>query len=229
MATEDDDLDKTALMDQLDPTKAPVSTTMPVKDPTTPPAATTLPATPVAPARTPTQASIFQGFQPKYAMEGFDTQREQNTGKSAKDAFAYLSQQAPPPPINDKAKLGEWFSTYIKPGMNDLGHNITSVEGDKFGFKNWQGDFNVDYGRGAGAEGGALAWQVDDPSARLASGPYVPKQPSAADAALAKAIGIGGGDQGATPQDQLKQEIQALVEGGNSPMDEKALMEQLQV
>lgn len=103
----------------------------------------------------------FQGFSPKYAMEGFDTQRTQDVGKSAKDAFAYLSNAAPPPPIGDKNALAVWFTTYIKPGMMELGHNVTDVDGDKFRFNNWQGDFWVDYGRGAGAPNGALAWQAD--------------------------------------------------------------------
>jgi len=107
----------------------------------------------------------FTGFAPKYAMEGFDTAREQDTGKSAKDAFAYLSNQAPPPPINDKAKLGAWFSQYIQPGMDALGHKVLSVDGDTFRFKNWQGEYDVDYGRGAGAEDGALAWQATDANA----------------------------------------------------------------
>lgn len=116
---------------------------------------------PAAPTTAPrVQAFTFMGFTPKYAMEGFDCQREQNTGKSAKDAFAYLANQAPPPPLNDKAALGSWFTQYIQPGMNELGHKVTNVDGDKFVLENSQGKFNVDYGRGAGANGGALAWQV---------------------------------------------------------------------
>ena len=116
-------------------------------------------------AAPPVQPSVFRGFTPKHAMEGFDFAREQNTGKSAKDAFAYLANQAPPPPLHDKAALGAWFTQYIKPGMDALGHNVTDVQGDKFRFKNWQGDYWVDYGRGAGAQGGALAWQADDANA----------------------------------------------------------------
>lgn len=108
-----------------------------------------------------TKVPRFTGFTPKYAMEGFDTAREQNIQKSAKDAFAYLSQQAPPPPTNDKAAMGVWFKTYIEPGMKQLGHNVTEVEGDKFRYNNWEGDFWVDFTRGAGAPGGALAWQAD--------------------------------------------------------------------
>ena len=118
--------------------------------------------------------SVFKGFTPKYAMEGFDFAREQNTGKSAKDAFAYLSNQAPPPPINNKGALGAWFKQYIEPGMNALGHKVNRSGDDWFNFSNWQGTFDVDFGRGAGADGGALAWQVDDGSAQMANGGYTP-------------------------------------------------------
>jgi hypothetical protein len=201
--------------------------TAPTTPATTPPAAGA--TTPAAGATTPpaVQPSIFQGFTPKYAMEGFDFNREQNTGKSAKDAFAYLSQQAPPPPINDKAALGKWAEQYIVPGMNALGHNVSNVQGDKFHLKNWQGDFDVDYGRGAGAEGGALAWQVDDPTARLSNQAYTP-QPSNANAALSAAIG-GGQGGGTTAKDAILKEIEALIQGGASPTDNAALLEQLQV
>ena len=102
----------------------------------------------------------FQGFAPKYAMEGFDTQREQDTGKSAKDAFAYLANNAPPPPIGDKAALGAWFTQYIAPGMNALGHKVLNVVGDQVTLSNWQGTGTIDFARGAGADGGALAWQL---------------------------------------------------------------------
>jgi hypothetical protein len=119
---------------------------------------------PVAPPQGPQfdrAPAPFQGFTPKHAMEGFDFAREQNPERSAKDAFAWLSNQAPPPPLADKNALMIWFNTYIQPGMQKLGHNVTDVQGDKFRFNNWQGDFWVDYGRGAGAENGALAWQAD--------------------------------------------------------------------
>jgi hypothetical protein len=220
---QDDDLDKDALMDQLGDTP-PTSNTMPVKEGEA--AAATLPAVVDKPKY---EASVFQGFTPKHAMEGFDFNREQNTGKSAKDAFAYLSQQAPPPPIQDKAALGNWFNQYIKPGMDALGHKVTNVEGDKFGFENWQGKFNVDYGRGAGAEGGALAWQVDDPSAVLSNQAYKPQMNPAQQAALGAAISGGGGAQGSDIQDQTRQQIEALIAGNTPPMDQQALLEQLQV
>jgi hypothetical protein len=163
-------------------------------------------------------------------MEGFDFNREQNTGKSAKDAFAYLANQAPPPPLNDKAALGAWFTQYIQPGMNALGHTVTDVNGDTFKFKNWQGEFTVDYGRGAGAPGGALAWQVQDDAQLAPNATYTP-QPT------------GGGvtTQTTTPPagtrlvdplapitdtsniEELMAEIDALVNGRPLPSDARAL------
>ena len=101
-------------------------------------------------------------FVPKHSFEGFDFAREQNPAKSAKDAFAYLANQAPPPPFADKAALGTWFTQHIAPGMDHLGHRVNYVTGDKFSFTNWQGTFEVDFVRGAGAAGAALAWQVAD-------------------------------------------------------------------
>jgi len=169
------------------------------------------------PARAPTQARVYQGFTPKHPMEGFAFDREQNTGKSAKDAFADLANQAPPPPLNDKAALAQWFTQYIQPGMNELGHRVTYVDGDKFGFENWQGKFDVDYGRGAGAEGGALAWQVDDGTAQPGTGGYTPLTPG-------PPVDVNG----PSAQDEIMAEITALINGGNSQMDERALMELLQ-
>ena len=98
-------------------------------------------------------------------FEGFDFTREQNTKKSAKDSFAHHSKAAGPAPIHDKAALGQWFDQRVRPGLQADGHNVTDVQGDKFRFNNWQGDFWVDYGRGAGAADGALAWQAEDVNA----------------------------------------------------------------
>lgn len=100
----------------------------------------------------------FRGVSPKYPFEGFDFEREQNPGKSAKDAFAYLANMAPPPPFENKAALGEWFKTHIQPGMDQLGHKILSVQGDTFTMTNWQGTGTVDFVRGAGAPGAAFHW-----------------------------------------------------------------------
>lgn len=95
------------------------------------------------------------------AFEGFDFNRPQDTKKSAKDSFAAHAKTAGPAPLEDKAALGAWFNDKVRPGMQAEGHNVTAVDGDKFRFNNWQGDFWVDFGRGAGAPGGALAWQAE--------------------------------------------------------------------
>ena len=113
------------------------------------------------PKLSPMHVDPFMGFKPKYAFEGFNQERQQDPNKSAKDAFAYLADQAPPRP-EDKGALATWFHTYIEPGMNALGHKVVDVNGDTFRFQNQQGDFTVDYVRGAGAPGSAFAWQVQD-------------------------------------------------------------------
>lgn len=161
------------------------------------------------------QPQTFQGFTPRHAMEGFAFDREQNTGRSAKDAFAYLSNQAPPPPLNDKNALAQWFSQHIAPGMNALGHTVSGVEGDKFRLNNWQGQFDVDYGRGAGADGGALAWQVDDGTAVMPQNPtYAPRMAAAPLAPVSD------------EQARIRAEIDALINGDTTPMQYNA-MEQL--
>lgn len=117
-----------------------------------PPASAASPAAPIV------SGDPFRGVAPKYPFEGFDFEREQNPGKSAKDAFAYLANQAPPPPFEDKGALGEWFRTHIQPGMDQLGHKVLSVAGDTFTMTNWQGTGTVDFVRGAGAPGAAFHW-----------------------------------------------------------------------
>jgi len=118
------------------------------------------------PGSNPMQQSLQQnlGASP---FEGFDFARPQNVQKSAKDAFADLAKKAGPAPLNDKAALGQWFSQKIQPGMDALGHKVSSVDGDKFRYANHEGTYDVDYGRGAGADGGALAWQATDANAPL--------------------------------------------------------------
>lgn len=95
-------------------------------------------------------------------FEGFDFQRAQDTGFSAKDSFAKAASAAgEPPPGLDKAALAGWFDKYIRPGMEADGHKINWVEGDKMSFTSPQGTFVVDWVRGAGADGYAFAWQVE--------------------------------------------------------------------
>lgn len=180
----------------------------------------------MAGAKTPISGAKYTGFTPKYAMEGFNFGREQDPTKSAKDAFAMLANQAPPPPLNDKAALGEWFKQYIQPGMDQLGHKVSSVNGDTFSYANPEGAYTVDYGRGAGADGGALAWQAQDPTAGQgptgAVGSFTaPQQQTLSD----NGSTITGGN---SALDQIMAEIQALQNGQPSQMDANALMQLLQ-
>jgi hypothetical protein len=97
-----------------------------------------------------------------YAMEGFDLQRAQDPSFSVKDAFAAAVRQAPePPPGQDKAALGEWFKKYAQPFIEAQGHTVNWVEGDKVNITGPQGTGTTDWYRGAGAAGGALAWQPE--------------------------------------------------------------------
>lgn len=178
---------------------------------------------PTAPSAPPSSAP-YTGFTPKYAFEGFNFGREQNPAKSAKDAFAQLANQAPPPPIDDKAKLGQWFETYIKPGMDKLGHTVSSVNGDTFTYGNHEGTFTVDYGRGAGAQGGALAWQAS-PAGGVTT---TPTGTGAVEAPTTQTSAAPISTQGQSPLDQILAEVQALQSGGQSPMDTQALLRLLQ-
>jgi hypothetical protein len=100
--------------------------------------------------------------QSRYAVEGFDLTREQDPGFSAKDAFlAGVQQAGTPPPGEDKAALGEWFTANVQPFMEAQGHTINWVDGDKVNITSPQGTGTIDWYRGAGAPGGALAWQAE--------------------------------------------------------------------
>jgi hypothetical protein len=95
-------------------------------------------------------------------FEGFNFGRPQDQKKSAKDSFAFHAGKAPDAPTGDKNQLGAWFDQYIKPGFEADGHKtIGATQGDKFTYGNHERNFSVDFGRGAGAPGGALAWQAD--------------------------------------------------------------------
>lgn len=94
-------------------------------------------------------------------FEGFNLTREQDTVKSAKDAFAMLASRAGSVPAT-KSEAQTWFNTNIKAEMEALGHKINWVEGDKFNFTNWQGTYTIDFVRGADGNDPALAWQVDN-------------------------------------------------------------------
>ena len=84
---------------------------------------------------------ITGGITPRHAYGGFDTNRQQDTRASAKDAFLSISNNAPPPPYNDRAALGAWFKQYIQPGMDALGHRVISSSEDGFTYTNHEGTF----------------------------------------------------------------------------------------
>jgi hypothetical protein len=86
----------------------------------------------------------------------FNTARPQDPNKSAKDAFAYISNMAPAPPFNDKKALAQWFNQYVRPGMDALGHKVSSVNEDGFTYSNHEGTFFVDFAQNAGAKPGSM-------------------------------------------------------------------------
>lgn len=92
----------------------------------------------------------------QHDYSAFNTAREQDPRKSAKDAFALYSNLAPPPPFQDKRALAQWFNQYIAPGMNSLGHRIISVSEDGFTYENHEGRFFVDFAQNAGAATGSM-------------------------------------------------------------------------
>ena len=206
-------------------TDAPTSNTMPV----TPPAGASPAAAGASPSGTP-----YTGFTPKHDYSAFDTQRQQDPSKSAKDAFAMLSNQAPPPPFQDKAALAAWFKQYIEPGMNALGHKVSEVTGDTFTYGNHEGNFAVDYAQNAGATPGSmlqrLQWGASPAGAAGApagptsgGGSPAPGVASAAATAIRAATPAGGNDAMA----QILAEIEALQNGGTRPLDATALMQLL--
>lgn len=191
------------------------------------------------PGPPPPSGAAYTGYQPKYAMEGFNFGREQNPGKSAKDAFAMLANQAPPPPLNDKTALGQWFTQYIQPGMESLGHHVSSVNGDTFSYANPEGAYTIDYGRGAGAEGGALAWQAQEPGqGQGPAGATKNPVPTPTGATLAadqvlrdtsSEAATTEAPSGETDFDRVMREIAALQSGQPSPLDADALRQLLGV
>jgi hypothetical protein len=93
-------------------------------------------------------------------FEGFDFGREQNLQKSAKDAFASLASGAGAVPAS-KTDAEHWFNQHIKQGLEDLGHKVDWVRGDKFQFTNWQGSWVVDFVRGADGPNPSFTWLAD--------------------------------------------------------------------
>lgn len=100
------------------------------------------------------------GVQNTHLFEGFDFGREQLVEKSAKDAFAMLAGKVGSVPAT-KAGAEAWFNEHIKSGMEQLGHKVDWVQGDKFQFTNWQGSWVVDFVRGADGPNPAFWWGAD--------------------------------------------------------------------
>lgn len=95
-------------------------------------------------------------FIPKHDYSAFDTQRAQNVNASAKDAYAALSNMAPPPPFQDRAAFRAWRDKYIVPGMNALGHRVISTDDNGFTYTNYEGTFYVDDAQNLGAAAGSM-------------------------------------------------------------------------
>lgn len=129
-------------------------------------------------------------------FEGFNFARAQDPSTSAKDAFAYAVQHAPPPPGGDKQALEIWFEQYIQPQMEAFGHRIDWVQGDKMGFTSAEGSFTVDYLRGAGASGWAVAWQADAAGAAGAPGTANNGAPADYDAFMQRLAALVSPDAG---------------------------------
>lgn len=115
-------------------------------------------------ATQPLQTLSRDGVSNQHLFEGFDFSREQLVEKSAKDAFAMLAGKVGSVPAT-KAGAEAWFNENIRAGMEELGHKVDWVKGDKFQFTNWQGTWEVDFVRGADGPNPAFWWGADQPGA----------------------------------------------------------------
>jgi hypothetical protein len=106
------------------------------------------------------------GVENQHLFEGFNFAREQLVEKSAKDAFAMLAGRTGSVPPT-KAEAEAWFNQHIRPGMEELGHRIDWVQGDKFQFTNWQGTWVVDFVRGADGPNPAFWWGAEPAGAQF--------------------------------------------------------------
>jgi hypothetical protein len=93
-------------------------------------------------------------------------------------------------------------------------------------FKNWQGDFDVDFGEGAGGDRGRLSWQAtgaDDATNAM----YAPGGTPAAYGGAKPTTGLGAplmpAPTGDDPLDKIRAEIEALMSGQSTPMESDAL------
>ena len=137
----------------VDPTSVGM-TPSPVYDPATGlannrPSTTT---TPTTPQRVPYTNFTSRGND----YSAFNTGREQDPAKSAKDAYAMLTNSAPPPPFSDRAAYRAWRNQHVVPGMNALGHKVISEDENGFTYTNHEGTFYVDDAQNLGAASGTM-------------------------------------------------------------------------
>jgi hypothetical protein len=119
---------------------------------------------------------------------GFDTEREHNIAKSAKDAFTFAAQQQAAADSFVQASASKegseaWFNQYIRPVLEAQGYTIDWVKGDQAFIRSWDGVGTVDFVVNAGHPDPAqrkLAWQPT-PQGEQPTAPYQPRQAPVAD------------------------------------------------
>lgn len=136
--------------------------------------------TPQTPQPSQQQTEIGRQADTNYSgglFPGFDYGKMQDpahASTSAKYAFAQLAQASGRMP-QSKAEAEQWFTQYIKPGLDARGFKVDWVRGDKAFIRtreNPQGEV-VDFIQGAGAGGQAFQWGTGGGSSGDASGPTV--------------------------------------------------------
>lgn len=90
---------------------------------------------------------------------GYNFDRVQNPEKSAKDAFGMLSKRVGWMPTT-KEEAENWFNTYIRAGMEELGYKVHWVQGDKMQITVREGTQVIDFVGRAGGENPILQWLV---------------------------------------------------------------------
>lgn len=94
-------------------------------------------------------------------FEGFNFDRVQDPQKSAKDAFAALAKRSTYMP-RTKPECEQWFNTFIREGMEELGYTIHWVQGDKFQVTAREGVYNIDFVRAAGGDNPGIQWYAEE-------------------------------------------------------------------
>jgi hypothetical protein len=115
---------------------------------------------------------------------GFDTQREHNISKSAKDAFLFASNQSAAADSFVQASATKegseaWFNQHIRPTLEAQGYTIDWVKGDQAFIRSWDGVGIVDFVVNAGHPDPSqrkLAWQPTAQGAQPTGG-YTPRTP----------------------------------------------------